>query len=119
MRRETCGTSEMPKRTCEAREDHAKQPQGKPGCRKRKSEEPDTRRRTRVEDVVANRANTTAKTRKMRLETCETSEAEVLAYQVSSRTRFIITFLSPAVILYSLFVALPLLQSFQISFYHW
>src|SRR2546423_5751922 len=34
-------------------------------------------------------------------------------------TLFVLTFLAPAVILYSLFVVLPLLQSFQISFYRW
>lgn len=39
--------------------------------------------------------------------------------QRKGRTAFIIAFLSPAVLLYGLFVAWPLLQSFQLSLYRW
>lgn len=35
------------------------------------------------------------------------------------RTLFIVSFLTPAVVIYGVFVVLPLLQSFQISFYRW
>lgn len=39
--------------------------------------------------------------------------------QRKGRTAFVVAFLSPAVLLYALFVIFPLVQSFQLSFYRW